>query len=239
MYFNEPFEVKGIVITQPSVYDIVQLGENKFYAALSPFLYNPTTIRLYLWKIGIDWNKVKDIETFALLISTVNREPLKLVFRDVSFDDFRLCRLKPEQEGEEGKLGLYSQSQDILLDEDDYMLIAEYLRELMGFHPKQEKAKGKTAKRWIIDEDEMKLQHRLLEDEDGSSLIDPISTCLCYSGFKYNKEELKSVNLYEFMYDVQRIQKIESSTAALRGCYSGFVDVSKMDKETLNFMGAI
>ena len=35
------------------------------------------------------------------------------------------------------------------------------------------------------------------------------------------------------------IQKYESGTAALKGCYSGMIDGSKIDKEVLNYMGDI
>lgn len=41
------------------------------------------------------------------------------------------------------------------------------------------------------------------------------------------------------MDSVQRLQVYESSTALLKGIYSGFVDASKIDKNELNFMREI
>ena len=38
------------------------------------------------------------------------------------------------------------------------------------------------------------------------------------------------------MDSVQRLQVYESSTALLKGAYSGFVDTSKINKDDFNFM---
>jgi len=47
MYFGEPFDVgNGIIISQPTVGDILEVGEEDFYATLYVFIANPTTYRL-------------------------------------------------------------------------------------------------------------------------------------------------------------------------------------------------
>lgn len=48
MYFREDYFVKGIRIVQPTIGDILNMGESKFYSGLSPFLYNSTSIRVML-----------------------------------------------------------------------------------------------------------------------------------------------------------------------------------------------
>lgn len=243
MYFGEDFKLKdGIVISQPTIGDILETGEENFYHSLTPFLYNSTSIRLQLWeaKPRIDWNHVKDIEVFAILIPMVDKMPLKLLFKDIHFEDFTLVNINDTENEEQPRLGLYSASQNILLNESEYMLAAEYIRTMLNSHPKIEKAKGKTAKNWIIQEDRLNLQQRLNENKTNfSTLLPLISSCINHPGFKYKLHELKEVGICQFMDSVQRIQKYESSISALRGCYSGFVDTKKMDKETFNFMGDI
>lgn len=236
MYFGEDYEIiKGIVISQPTIKDILEVGEENFYHSLSPFLYNSTSIRLFLWENQIDWNTIKDIEVFSYLIPTVKKKPLKLLFKNMDFEDFRLISIKEKQDDEKSILALYSQEQNIILYEDDYMLIAEYIREMMNMHPKVEKAKGKTAKSWIIQEDKMNLQQR--KNDNTSTLLSLISSCINHPGFKYKLQELKEVGICQFMDSVKRIQKYETSTAALKGMYSGFVDVKSLDKELIDFMG--
>ena len=69
-----------------------------------------------------------------------------------------------------------------------------------------------------------------------STLLPLISACLNHPGFKYKKNDFREVGIVEFMDSVQRLQIYESSTALMKGMYSGFLDTSKIDKEELNFM---
>ena len=251
LLFMEDYEVKGIKISQPTINDILCVGESNFYQALSPFLYNSTSIRVMLWEAGIDWCNVKDIEVFDILnnIQKQNKEilrqvigdevdkrenPLNILFKDIDITTFNLYKERTNEEDSEEKLCLYSPVYDIKLYEEDYMEIAEYIREMLNIHPKVEKAKGKTAKRWMIDEDKMNALHR--DEKNTSTLLPLVSACVNHPGFKYKLQELREVGIYQFMDAVQRLQIYESSIALLNGSYSGFCDTSKVDKDNFNFM---
>lgn len=235
MYFAEDFSHKGIIIKQPTIGDILEIGEESFYQALSPFLYNSTSIRVFLWDNGIDWNKVKDIEVFAYLIGSIqNKKPLEKMF-NISFDDFRLLKIQNEENDKDFKFVLCSESQKVLIHEEDYMIIAEYLRELFNRHPKVEKAKGKTAKVWMIQEEKMNAQQR--ETKENHSLLPLVSSCVNHPGFKYKLQELREMGIYQFMDSVSRIYKYEKGTAALKGIYSGFCSAKDIGGDTLDFMG--
>ena len=243
MYFGEDFNYKGIIISMPTIGDILEIGEEEFFQSLSPFLYNSTSIRVMLWENGVDWNKIKDIEVFNIL-TKINKEnykntinPQGLIFKNLSFDNFNLVFMKQDEDNKESKFALYDDKLNIILYEEDFMMIAEYIREMLNMHPKVEKAKGKTAKSWIIQEDKMNAQNQ--EKKNTSTLLPLISTCVNHPGFKYKLQELREVGIYQFMDSVKRIQKYENGTAALKGCYSGFIDSSKLDKEILNYMGDI
>lgn len=106
---------------------------------------------------------------------------------------------------------------------------------MFNIFPKVEKAKGKTTKKWIIEEDRMNLANVKKEDTT-STFLPLIESCCCHPGFKYKKNELREVGIYEFMRDVQRLQVYESTTALLKGMYSGFIDTKGIDKEEFDFM---
>ena len=251
LLFMEGYEVKGIKISQPTINDILRVGESNFYQALSPFLYNSTSIRVMLWEAGIDWCNVKDIEVFDILknIQKQNKEilrqvigdevekrenPLNILFKDIDITTFNLYKEKVNEEDLEEKFYLYSPTYDIKLYEEDYMQIAEYIREMLNIHPKVEKAKGKTAKRWMIDEDKMNALHR--DEKNTSTLLPLVSACVNHPGFKYKLQELREVGIYQFMDAVQRLQIYESSRALLQGSYSGMCDTSKVPQDNFNFM---
>lgn len=239
MYFGEDYTINNITISIPTIGEILEVGESKFYQSLSPFLNNPTSIRVFLYDtFHKDWNKTKDIEVFFIMYQLVqDKEPLKLIFKDFSFDDFVLISAKRDVlDKEYDHLALFNEEKNILIYDDDYLEIAEYIRTMMNIHPKTEKAKGKTTKHWMLQEDRMKAQQNN-DKKDSSTLLPLVSACINHPGFKYKLEDLKQVNICQFMDSVQRIQKYEQGIAALHGIYGGMVLAKDIPNDLINFMG--
>lgn len=239
MYFGEDYTINGITISIPTIGDILNIGESKFYQAISPFLSNSTSIRVLLYDVfKKDWNKTKDIEVFYILYQLLeDKEPLKLLFKDFSFDGFELIQARKNiDDPEYNHLALFNKNKNTIIYDDEYMEIAEYIREIMNIHPKVEKAKGKTTKHWILQEDRIKTQQEKGKRNE-STLFPLISSCVNHPGFKYKLEELKQVNICQFMDSVNRIQKYEQGVAAMSGIYSGFVSAKDIPQDLINFMG--
>lgn len=247
MYFGEPFEVgNGLIIHQPTVGQILEVGEQEFYAMLYLFISNPTTYRLQLWDLGIDWNKITSYMLFTMLIKSVDSDVAKIIFGDVDFKGFEIytkTKTETNEDGEEVEVQvptLYNTSSEMELSEDDYTLISEYLQTMFNIFPKVEKAKGKSTKESIIEEDRMNLAMRQRKNEsDDSGLLSLVSACVNHPGFKYKLQELRDVGICQFMDSVQRLQVYESSTALMKGMYSGFVDGSKLKSEDYNWMRSL
>lgn len=199
---------------------------------LNVFITNPTSYRLQLWDMGIDWNKISDYELFCMLFKGLNEQTTRLLFGDLNFQLFDLFN----KETENGNtITLYNQSQNIEISEKTYRCISEYLRLMFNIYPKVEKAKGKSTKEWMIEEDRMNL---LKDQEKGykSMLLPLVSSCINHPGFKYKLNELRDIGVVQFMDSVQRLQIYESTVALNSGMYSGMCDLSKVDKKLFNFM---
>ena len=241
LYFGEPFVIQNdihndIIINQPTIGDIIKNGEKQIYSAVNTLIANPTMYRMQLWDLGVDWNKVSDFSLFFMLAPSIDSESTKLLFGDLNFQLFQLQQTQNEDEGV--SYHLFNEEQNVEIDETAYLQMVSYLRAMFNTYPKIEKAKGKSTKEWMIQEDRAAFeQHK--NDVYKSTLLPLISTCLNHPGFKYKKNELREVGIVEFMDSVQRLQVYESSTALLKGIYSGFVDASKIDKNELNFMREI
>lgn len=241
LYFGEPFVIQNdihndIIINQPTIGDIIKNGEKQIYSTVNTLIANPTMYRMQLWDLGVDWNKVSDFSLFCMLAPSIDSESTKLLFGDLNFQLFQLQQTQTEDEGV--SYYLFNEEQNVEIDETAYLQMASYLRAMFNTYPKVEKARGKSTKEWMIEEDRMSFeQHK--NDVYKSTLLPLISTCLNHPGFKYKKNELREVGIVEFMDSVQRLQVYESSTALLKGIYSGFVDASKIDKNELNFMREI
>ena len=125
----------------------------------------------------------------------------------------------------------------MILYEDDYMQIAEYIRTMLNIHPKVEKAKGKTARKWMVDEDRLNALQK--PKNNNSTLLSLISACVNHPGFKYKLQELRNVGICEFMDSVKRLRIYEATNAILHGRYCGFADLSKVPDDQFNFMREI
>lgn len=249
LYFGDPYQVSDkIQVLQPTIGGILEydkkFGESEFWSMLNVFIGNTTSYRLLLWDMGIDWNEISDFQLFSLLIKTLKVENTEILFGDLdlsSFDAY-MKQIPNEEESDDKEesepkqeMILWNPELDIEINEDIYNNIALYIRTMFNIFPKVEKAKGKTTKKWIIEEDRMNLANVKKEDTT-STFLPLIESCCCHPGFKYKKNELREVGIYEFMRDVQRLQVYESTTALLKGMYSGFIDTKGIDKEEFDFM---
>ena len=118
MYFGEDYTINNITISVPTIGDILEVGETRFYQSLSPFLNNPTSIRVFLYDtFHKDWNKTKDIEVFYIMYQLVqDKEPLNLIFKDFNFDGFVLTPAKKnKQDTEYDHLALFNEDKNILM----------------------------------------------------------------------------------------------------------------------------
>ena len=235
LYLGEPYVLNDkLTIKHPTVGDIIRFGEQRAYSVVHIFVANTTMYRLVLWDMGVDWNKISDYELFQFLCPTLKQEDTSFLFGDLDFSKMKRYQ-KQLSENEEPVVVLYDPEQDFEIDEETYNKIAWYVRNLFNIFPKVEKAKGKFTKQSIIDEDRMNYE-RHKNDVYQSTLLPLISSCLNHPGFKYTKQQLINVGIVEFMDSVQRLQVYESSTALLKGMYSGFVSGKDIKPEQLDFM---
>lgn len=254
IYFGDDYyPTPKIKITQPTVGQIKDFGDSDFYSMVSTLCSNPTAFRLQLWDMGIDWCKMPDFDLFKLLIKNYTPADTGLLFGDLNlswFEEFHdnqadcnvLVYIPRDEDGNPVELKFESLNDLITIYETDYIKLVEYLRYMFNIHPKTEKAKGRATKEFMIEEERMNLNVEKSKKKDGgvrkSFLLPLISSLVNHPGFKYKKNEILDMGIVEFMDSVRRLQTYESTTALMKGIYSGMVDTSKiknLDKE-LNWM---
>lgn len=249
LYFGDDYWVTDkIKILQPTLGDIIEFGDAKFYSIVNIICGNPTMFRLQLWRAGIDWNEISDFDLFSIMIKNLTPNDTKLLFGNLNLSWFERFHDNKKDcdilinipRDDDGNMLNVEYDDAIIIDEVVYIKIVEYIRYMFNVHPKVEKAKGKVTKQAIIDEEEMNLQAEQAKNKDRkiqkSFLLPLISAALNHPGFKYKKNELREVGIVEFMDSIQRLQIYESTRALLSGTYSGFCDTSKIDKNEFNFM---
>lgn len=243
LYFREPYTINlesavgSITITQPTIGDIINIGERRFYSTLSIFTTNTTAHRLMLWEADVDWNEMSDFELFTLLMTSADRDVYSLFLGDLDLSKFERVGKNVE---DKNVLTLLDVEDQIEINEEVYWHLSQYLREMFTIFPEEKITKSPTLKSWYIEADKKKREaDKEKNDTDSSSLLPVISSYLNHPGTKYKSSELKELGVFEFWDGVQRLQIYEQATACMRGLYSGMVDGSKIDAESYNFMKEI
>lgn len=248
LYFCKPYtiDLEGvdgkITLVQPSIDDIVRLGEKRFYATLNIFTTNTTAFRLQLWEQGFDWNVMSDFDLFIMLLTNAEKEVYQTFLPDIDFSKFTRFAKHISQEETVGVL--YDIENKIEINEQVYFHISQYLRMLFNIYPAEKITEDAILKKWYIDKDKRELAIRKEKKEKGqldnnSNLMPIISGCINHPGFKYKSSELKEIGVYEFWDSVKRLQVYESTTALQKGMYSGFMDTENIKPEDYNFMRVI
>ena len=245
MYFGKPYVIDlesaqgSITIDVPTVGDIMEIGEKKFYSTLGIFITNTTSYRLMLDELKLDWNTLSDFELFCMLYSQIDDEVAKLMFGDLDFKKFILY--KKELPDKNATIVLWNQEDNIEINEEVYQHIAQYLRAVFNMYPEEKITTDPSLKEWYLYKDRraIEIAKKGKGKEDNTSILPLISACVNHPGFKYRPMELRHVNICEFYDSVKRLQVYENTTALLKGSYSGMIDSSKIDKEQFNFMREI
>ncbi len=247
MYMDYPHTITSdgctgvISIKCPTLGDIIELGQDRFYMAINPFVTNTTAYRLPLWESGKDWCEMSDFELFVMFVCghNLDSDALRLLFGD-EIDWNKFVPIINEEEGL-SSLCLYNEESDLRIDETVYQHMTQYLHHLLQIFPEEKITTDPVLKQWYISADKKKRKNteemaKEGKEREAHSLQPLISACVNHPGFKYKKSELKELSIYEFYDSVSRLQVYEASTAVMKGMYSGFVDGSKLDKDAFNFM---
>ena len=156
-----------------------------------------------------------------------------LLSRDLGVDDTRLLLgddisfkdMVPYSDSEVS--ALVDRDKGIIITEEIYQQMIEYIREMHGIHPKRERAANKETLQLLINEDRNKKARSSKDSDEESILLPLISSMINSPGFKYDINTLKNLGIYPFMDSVQRIQAINTASAISNGMYSGMVDLSQ------------
>ena len=239
MYFGKPYEIKTrddktITVLQPKMGDIVKIGESRFYATLNIFVTNTTSYRAFLWDLGIDWNEITDFDMFILLYKTADPEVIKLLFDKVDFSKFILAKADNDEKG------LYDSESGVFIDENVYEQFHQYLQEMFKMKPEDNMTDDPFLKKWWIEKDKREAERKKKKDDNASySIQSMISSAINHPGFKYKLNELEEIGVCEFYDSIQRLSIYESTTALLKGMYSGMIDSKHIKPEDYNWMKTI
>lgn len=234
LYFGEPLKINEyITVYSPTVGDFIRVGESKYFSTLHSLTAIPSDMKAALWDMGICWMDISDFDFFYLLTRNLSVEDTSIFLGDLDLSKFQF-----EISDDTKEHYMYQETDDgnfIIIDEDIYNKIIKALRFIHNIVPKPEKVKSDSMKELLVQLNREDIE-RSKRESSTSTMLPLISSMLNSPGFKYNVFTIKKITYYAFMDSVRRIPVITNASAMLSGIYGGWVDASKLDKETLNWM---
>ena len=259
---------KHIVIHQPTLGEICDYGEQKYYSMVHQFCSTPQNLKWQLWDIGIDYTEITPFELFCLYIyKSFTKDETSIIFGDLDFTKFKL------RHREDGSLYLYQEvernenqsfaekkralwrkfmrisgvetpSEDndvdiIIIDEFTYKVITDYL---CNSHVIEQdlKVPANESTKMILIEDAKEEYEMNKHKKISSQLKNLISAMVNCEGFKMNHTDVWDLKISAFMDSVKRISKIKNANLLLQSGYSGFgINLKEIDKKQLDWLGEI
>ena len=226
-----------ITLKQPTVGEVIDFGESRFFNTFYSFCSIPSDMKSFLWDLKIDFMKISDWELFINLTRNLSADDTRLIFNNIDFSSYDIGQIS-EDGKDEPKVILYHLNEDRkidhIIDEDMYNSFIDYVREMIGYSLKREKAMNKVTKMAMIEEDRINRAHPK-KNSDESFLFTAIVSLVNTEEFKYTYESVLDITIYQLMKSFYQIQNKKSACALYQGSMSGFVDTSKIDKKAFNW----
>lgn len=221
---------ENITIHQPSLDEICDWGEEKYFSFIYNFCATPTDKKYQLHLSGKDWNTTTDYELFLMSYPMFDKESSGLIFGDLDFKSFQIYK-----DNENDEIVLYNPISKIKFDRSIYEIATDYLRKAHNLTKKVERAMNDITKEVLLDEAKEEIEMNK-DKKYHSQLLTLISTMTNMEGFKYGWTDIWDMKINAFMDSVKSIQHNKNADLLLASGYSGFgVDLKKINKNELSY----
>ena len=224
-----------ISICVPTVGEIFDYGDQKYFGISQSLTSTPFDLMVQLDDIGIDYEEVTEFQLFCMMFqSIVKQDDISLIFKgDIDFTQF--------QEAENTKTGeraLWIKDTDISIDRLTQIQICNAIRAIHLWEYNDKKAGNAEAKAYLLERDR-KRQKRAAKKPYRSFLEDTIVALVNTEEFKYDYNTVMDLSVYKLNVSLQQIQKKKQWEQLISGAYSGTVDLSKMNIDKLNWLSPV
>lgn len=240
LLFGKSYHVTNhVVVRNPTIEEILDFGERKYFSAISTLVSTAWDFRLYFHNEGRDYTKISDFEVFLPISQGLTPEDTSLILGN----DLDLSQLIPVQHPDTEQFALVDQNGETIFDEQVYFRMANFIRKCHHMKRIFRIPGNETTRIAYMEEarrEEMLNKRRKKKGEP--SMLSPLISALCNKeGFKYSYDSIRNLSIYAFMDAVYRLQVIDQYQYLMSGLYSGMISVKSdsKTKEQLDWMRAI
>lgn len=228
---GEPLVVNNqITVHHPTLNDICSFGEERYYRVAHAMTCTPSSYKVSLYDMGIDYETIDDFDFFCLMCKSLKEGDSTIFFRNIDFTSFEVMENSQTKER-----FLIDAITGTMLDYSAYDRITAFIRAINFFEKRIDKAVNADTKQYLIEAERRKIS-RQKKAPHASVLTPLISAMVNCTHFKYNYQTVWDLPIYAFQDSVQRIQKYKNYDQVMQGVYAGTVDASKLNMSNLSWL---
>lgn len=233
LYLGDSIRIaNGITLLQPTIGEIANYGEAEYFSMAQTLCATPSSMKVALDDMGLDYMKVDDFQLFILLCQSLTSDKTKLLLGDLDLTKFKPYPVKNSEEVVLTNGEVDEDGNPIIINEIIYIVLTTYIRKMHGFKKQVDKAGNAITRKVLIDEDR-KAAQRNKDKPYKSFLKSVISSVKCRMG--YDMDYIKKMGIHQLIDDLNRLNIIVQADAALTGSWSGMVDTKKIDKSVFDW----
>ena len=255
-----------IIVTQPTIGQIEEFGEKRYFNAVYTLTAVGTDLKWQLWDMEqMDYTQIEDYDLFIGFISKAvssqrpiydelmnNEEKYKDELATISQErledmcinplqlilkDIDLADFIPCKNTDTGQIILYNAERDITIDRMIYSQIVDAVRKIHGLKRNNETPANETTKMILIDD--AREEANAASQKPYKSTLKPLVSALTVKCGLCGTDKVWDMKINAFFDSIKRINKIQDSELLLQGAYSGFTSLKGVDKNRLDWTGDI
>lgn len=256
-----------IVITQPTVGQIEEFGERRYFNGICTLTSVGVDLIWQLHKNGIDFTTISDYDLFRKYIcqAVSSKKHILRFLENNYYADENYAKMYDELSDDDKEEMLINPLQLILKDIDfaDFIECNDpKINEPILYNQDKDITIDRTVYMRLVDvirkmhgfkrNNRMPANETAKQDfiEDArdeyiaskhesfkSVLLPYVSSLINHPSCSYKHNDIWDLGVYAFFDSVKRIDKIQDATLLLQGAYSGFASLKGVDKERLNWCG--
>ena len=210
--------------------------EIDYFSIVSIFTTNPSSMKVELDDIKIDYETLKDFELFLLLFRSLDKNTLakksNMFFVNTDLSNFDIYVNKETQE-----VFLLNIKDNIRIDEKKYNQLSELFCKMLGIKKEVIKMANAGTKRYIIERDRKKLNKQKKQNQEYKSFIDSCLLALVNNcNFKYNFKDALKLTIYDLRASLKQILKLKQVDNLSLGIYTGNISSKDINVNDLDFI---
>lgn len=221
-----------ISVHVPTVDEIFDFGDQKYYSIVQTLIATPFDLMVELDDIGIDYETINDYQLFLLMMESIaaNESDTKILFGDLDLKKFKAAKNR-----QNGERVFYNPVDDIVIDQMIALEMCNAIRKIHFWDAPVGRAGNVEAKQYLIQRNRLKKQ-RLAKKPYKSFLENIIISLVNTEEFKYDYDSVMDLSVYKLNASWRQIQKKKHWEQTMNGAFFGTVDLKKINLEKISWL---